>query len=556
MLEIRPSLLDLLIITSLWCLSIVIVNPVGNVPFNDDWSFALTVKHLLDYADFRPTSWASMLEFSHTLWGALFCLPAGFSFTALRISTLTLSLFGLFGCYFLVRDMGQPRFLAIFFALLIGFNPLYFLLSFSFMTDVPFTALSILSALFFARNLRNDRTLDLCIATFFAIAAFLSRQLALALPLAFALSLLLHKGITKRSMVRAAMTLGFCAVIFLGFQQWMADSGRLPALYNAKTFELLAVLMNGKLLISDLFNNIYVGLLYSGLFLLPILLFAVRNLLITYRKQTILLLSIVFSLLVMIDGFRAILGQAYLMPLAKVDMLLKSGLIHLQFRDTEILHLYLPALPEGFWLLVTLFSLIGAAFFITVFLAHYLQKSPAVPKTKNNQVVALFFLLCSVIYLLPLMPLTPIHFYDRYGIPTIALLGAAILAYSGNIHVRDHKFTLCLAVLLLVVFVIYSIAVTKDYLSWNRVRWLALHDLMNQKISPEDIDGGFEFNGWYLYDSNYQVQPTKSKWWVHNDRYRIGFQAVPGYRVIKVYDYPHYLPSYHEKIWVLQRISF
>jgi hypothetical protein len=38
-------------------------------------------------------------------------------------------------------------------------------------------------------------------------------------------------------------------------------------------------------------------------------------------------------------------------------------------------------------------------------------------------------------------------------------------------------------------------------------------------VKPKDIDGGFEFNGWYLFDTF-----TKTNWWVVNDTYLIAFE--------------------------------
>ena len=49
--------------------------------------------------------------------------------------------------YFLLRRLGASRGLAVLGALLLGFNPIYFALSFTFMTDVPFTALVVVSLL-------------------------------------------------------------------------------------------------------------------------------------------------------------------------------------------------------------------------------------------------------------------------------------------------------------------------------------------------------------------------------------------------------------------------
>lgn len=124
------------------------VNSFGDYPLDDDWSFAETVKSLAKTGSYQPVGWASMPFITNALWGALFCVFSTCSFQVLRLSTLVLSLLGLWGCYVLVKDLGQPRWLAIVVALTWGFNPICFALSYSFMTDVPFAAISIMAAVF------------------------------------------------------------------------------------------------------------------------------------------------------------------------------------------------------------------------------------------------------------------------------------------------------------------------------------------------------------------------------------------------------------------------
>ncbi len=80
----------MLLLASLWVASLFVVNPIGDFPLNDDWSFGLAVKNLLQTGEFHPTGWTSMPLITQTLWGALFCLPGGFSFNALRFSTLAI----------------------------------------------------------------------------------------------------------------------------------------------------------------------------------------------------------------------------------------------------------------------------------------------------------------------------------------------------------------------------------------------------------------------------------------------------------------------------------
>src|SRR5262249_31065634 len=157
--------------------------------------YGRTVERFLQTGTFHPLDWAVMTLVTNVAWGSLFCLPGGFSFTALRLSTLALSLIGILALYALVRDLRQPRWLAVVAALTLGANPIYYAMSHTFMTDVPFTAITILGALFLARSLRSGSDFDLTVGTVLAVAGALSRQLALAVPLAFGASLILSRGL-------------------------------------------------------------------------------------------------------------------------------------------------------------------------------------------------------------------------------------------------------------------------------------------------------------------------------------------------------------------------
>jgi len=551
----RIVVIDMLIIGSLWCVSLFIVNPFGNFPLHDDWSFGLTVKHLIENGEFRPTGWVSMPLITNVLWGSLFCIPSGFSFTALRLSTLTLSLVGILGGYLLIRDLRQPRWLAAIAALTLGFNPIYYALSNTFMTDVPYTAITILSAVFFARNLRTGSDLDLLIGTTLAVVATLSRHLAISVPLAFAVSLILTRGFTNRNILRTAIPLVLCLCALLVFQQWLTASGRLPSLYHAKTERLLHLLANPEALVMSLAIHTYAGLLYLGLFLLPVLIFTVADILRFHRKT----LALTITMIALLTTGKMILNRSGL-PLMPVhyDVLIKSGIGPLFLHDTFVLHLnHVPALPMGFWIVTTALSLLGAAFLIAVLgvrAINVVQRLQSGSKISDNEAVGIFLFFSAMIYLLPLLVG---GFFDRYLVPAIPFLVAGIAGVSGHFPSKfpcQHKAFRLAAAVILAAFSLFAICGTRDYLAWNRVRWEALHDLMeNKHVNAEDIDGGFEFNGLYLYNPLYLKDPRKSWWWVQRDTYLVGFGNVPGYKVIKEYSYPHWMPPHVQKVVVLQQ---
>ena len=88
---------DFVLIAGLWCLTTLVVNPIAEFPLIDDSVYESIVRHLLETGEYRLTEVSTFPSVTTTLWGSLFCLPFGVSFTALRASTLAAGLLGLAG---------------------------------------------------------------------------------------------------------------------------------------------------------------------------------------------------------------------------------------------------------------------------------------------------------------------------------------------------------------------------------------------------------------------------------------------------------------------------
>ena len=111
-----------------------------------------------------------------------------------------------------------------------------------------------------------------------------------------------------------------------------------------------------------------------------------------------------------------------------------------------------------------------------------------------------------------------------------------------------------MALSIILIYGIFTVGATHDYFLWNRTRWQALNYLMQEfQISPSFIDGGHEFNGWYLYDSNYKPKAGKSEWWVDKDDYIVSFTGLSSYEELKQYPLKRWLPFGPEKIVVLHK---
>ena len=142
-------LVPALVIILLYFFAAIVLHPFADLPFHDDWTYAWSVEHLLNTGELRVLDWSIHYPVVQILWGALFCLPYGFSFSALRFSTLMLALLGTLALYGTLREFGRTRMESLIAILVLVANPVFFVLTFSFMTDVPFVSLSNIAFFFY-----------------------------------------------------------------------------------------------------------------------------------------------------------------------------------------------------------------------------------------------------------------------------------------------------------------------------------------------------------------------------------------------------------------------
>ena len=132
--------------------------PISNASFNDDWSYAQTVKRLLETGKLTYNGWASASLIAQAYWGLLWVKAFGYSQMILRLSTLPLAAIAISICYLLARRAGvRPRF-AGFATLVVGLSPLYLPVASSFMTDAPGLFVILLSMYLLIRSIESAQT--------------------------------------------------------------------------------------------------------------------------------------------------------------------------------------------------------------------------------------------------------------------------------------------------------------------------------------------------------------------------------------------------------------
>lgn len=544
---------QLLFVSLVWIISAIAINPYGEFPFNDDWAYAQSVQALVERHTFYMSSWTSTNLLVQVGWGTLFCLPFGFSFTALRISTLAAGLLGLWGTHRLIYKVTDDSRFAFVGTLLMLANPMYLGLSASFMTDIPFYTLMVWSLAYMAVGLREDRFSSLLIGLFLAALALLIRQLGISLFVGFSLAYVVRKGMNWKTISIGTISIAAGLSIQLLYQRWL--DYMMPELiaYNVQANNFFSKSFYERPLIHDFFNNTFVVLMYTGVFMIPyFLLLLTKGSWAFLRKNLVLLICITSTVI----GLWFYFFQGTLMPIWW-NVLNAFGLGPMLMRDT-FYRLYTLPTPNFLRILmgfVTIGSILGSVGIIYYFIKilRYLTKRAT---SKQQRSVGILFLSVTCIYYLP-MSLQGL--FDRYLLPIPALLLILIYMvreeYSQTKPVSTLSIPLYLSMSLFVISFVYNICITHDYLAWNRVRWQSLNNLLKQGVKLTDIDGGFEFNGWHLYNSSYKPSSNKSFWWVHNDTYVLGASVLPGFTLFQELPVNTWLPYGIQKLYIGKKID-
>jgi len=551
----RARLIDHLTLLLIWCVAVVLVDPRGDFPLNDDWVYGKAVQTFIEHGILRLPGYAAAPIVSQVIWGALFCKIFGFSFTVLRASTLASASIGTAVLYEILSFCRLPRRLALAGALTLLLNPVFFALSFSFMTDVPFLVFGLCGIWFILRTLDGGGKRSLAAALFFISAATLCRQVGLALALAFAAAYITRYGLRRRTLLDAALIVFVPIAALAGFEAILKATTGLPRYYLSKEAELweqfrtrnwLELFFSPRQNTGSLLRRGFTALIYVGLFLVPVsagLMPKESRPKATFMRWAVICLIAGLGSLGLLSAKRAmpILGDGG-------NILINWGLGPQSLRDAELDLPNVPAAPAAFWLAVTALSSLGAC--LLALLSLEPLKALFARRDRFKDAVLVFSAVGAMTYF---VPMGIAGFYDRY---LLLLLPLTILFIGAGSRAPLGAARPCMTYGCLIGFGLYAVAGTHDYLAWNRCRWNALRLLTERMgVPPERIDGGKEFNGWYMYDDAYRPLKAKSSYWVQDDEYVISFRVLAGYRPISELSFDRWLPPGKGEIYVLRRCN-
>ena len=522
---------DCLVIVLASVLVTVLIRPFQNTPFLDDWVYAWSVENLLEGGRLLVPEYSNNINIAQILWGWLVCLPIGFSFVALRISTWLVAVGSLCGLYLMLRDLEVPRGDALLGTATLGVYPIFAMLSVTFMSDVPFVSLTILASFAMVRATNARSVPWLITATVLASAAAGVRMVAVVTPVAMFLTLVLGGDGWGRRHGRWAIALPPLAVfaaVFWWYRSHIFYSADLTWIRNTTSERIAMLRFALPLLPRMLGETLALTAGTVGLALLPLSIGCLR--------PHILRRACVYSVvLVLVLAALYAAGLRYPLPLMTGST---WALNELGGTSLLVPNYSVPPVPP---IICWTALVVGAFSLATATAAMHRHR-----RTSGELFLILamggHFLLIALIWLIN----------DRYALVLVPYAIAVLLAARPPLHRATAAFGL-------VIVMIVTIAGIRDHLSYNRALWAAVDALHQAGVPERDINGGYIVNGWLQY-----VHPERAYRnargnieipWVNGDNvlpYEIANDVAVGSHVLRTFGYERWLgPSGH--VYVLKR---
>jgi len=509
-------------ITAVVLITAFLASAPVDVPVIDDWTYAWSVEHFLHTGELRMLEWSAHYPLAQILWGAVFSRVLGFSFTALRLSTLVLAWAGLVAFFLTLRELGMKPALAGLGTLLLWCNPVFFVLSHSFMTDVPFVSAMNAALLGYVRWVKRGRTGDLGLGSVAALLAFLIRQPGAALALIPLLSLLLeHRAGKKRRALPWPQRI-WLLVPFLGmgltFWWIQAVHGETRvALEKAQMLRLVFAI--------DRWVWVYVrellhALMHLGLVLWPLVWMAFGRLSTRALVGASAVVSALSGLVLWQEGgLPEPLGVMLTWDELGYSRLLIAG---------EIAHRRLPHWGQAVMLGVSLSGAVGLVAVLWDRLRHW------PPGSRESDTVLLLNLFLQSLLFEALW-----LYYDRYYLPLLPGLTALLLA-----RLQATKVVVTVGTAGALLWGTVAVTGTIDQWRYQRTVVEARDWLLGHGVGADHIDAGYALTGWWLY-APLSGPPGRGREpdvpWITGWRplpYKIANSTIPAYAAVRSFRRP------------------
>lgn|GEM_PF-2260827 len=487
---------DLKSLLGLTVLLIVVHTIVGlSIPWgtevvcNDDWAYSWACQQWFEQGALRLHPSAMAWGLPQIILGNVGCLLSGnASGELLRWVGLAIGIVCVYVFYFSLRLFGDGPYYAAGKSVLLAVNPLVVPLSWSFMTDMMFLLLILISVAAIELSGRPSKPLMPILAGIAIGLVTLQRQYGLALLLVF----LARPIVWQRGRIVATLVGGLMPFLFLIFVwRWLDQGGGNASGLAPRIMLIFQTLIDEPLQSAANFCSAWLqGLALISLFWLPYEFMTSRK----WQPKVLVFCALAFLL----SELKLIFSNPAEFGFAALDRITWAhfynwGLVGEGLHDTSIVHQMRPGTPEieGAIVLIHLVSLISG----TLMLARIIE---ALREAFRNGVrgfpasipvpLTAFLLLLSAVVTISV--LSKFFLFDRYLLICIALAG---FLYKEKI--RRKRLMIVFHAAFTLVLAVASVAGTIDYWQWSAARFKIIEQLIADGVDPVDIDGGYGYHG-------------------------------------------------------------
>lgn len=534
---------------SIW---IGVLTPVATT---DDWSYTRSVEILLQNRHLEVFPVVAATAVFQILWGSLFALFFDNTLGAVRISTLVMVGLSGIALYDICRRLRvSPERSALAVAAYL-FDPLSFVLSYSFMTDPHFASVTVITTALTLRSIESEQSLStrwLIAGSITSAAAILIRQEGVLTPLAIAFFFFLRGDIPiSRQGFRRLLEIGFIpALTLLGYLVWLRLFNGVPYVQQAFAAEITDAGIQGSLrLISSLS---FFEIMYIGFFLLPITTASLAGgaALIRGMRCSGWIIATVWIL----AAFAGVVFFSHTkrrMPYIS-QFMGAGGLGPADVRGSR------PALFEQpMFDVLTAICLISTIVAV-LFIARNLSARFA--ELRNGAGLIGVVLVFQVAGAIP-----PSYHYihrgyslDRYLLPLLPLV-LVLAIWSLN----DINIALPVGWAVILVFGVFAVLGTRDYLRYLDAVWDVAAYATEAGARPEQIEAGAAWDGYHLYtygvDQGIDRARTRDgPWWTYffgkasTSTYVVAGEPLEGYDVVATFPYSSTLQSKPTILYLLR----
>jgi hypothetical protein len=511
-----------LIVMFLFLIVELYIQPIGEFPLNDDWAYSQAIYSFIYQGKVQLSNMIAIPFLSQYLVGIGVAKLFGFSFFVLRCISIVYTFLMIFivnRILLLLKIKSDfTRFSVL---LLFCFNPLVLSLANTFLPDSGILLLALIAVYFMIKIVNEYSRIDYFWFVVFTVLGTLTRQSNIIIPLIFAFVYYYSNLGVGYSVKKAFFPFFVNLIALLLFENITRFYGLLPLNFNLQVYTIARSVQYPSLVF---LKNLFVGVLTSticiGIFITPLLISNFKNHFSEFKNSRICQLVVLLYLVYIL--FKISVGNHFEPSLG--NMLYSFGIgpiIMTGFESTDF-HAYLFAAK----IILTIISALGAFSFVLAFYSIF--KNVSLQRDSIYNWFSLFVCLMLIFYLIPI---SLNYANDRY---LLFLIPFFIIGYT-LVNTTPIKKILFLIPFLLIS--IYSIIGVDEYFEFNKTRWKALNYLTKElNISPEKIDGGFEFNAWYFSNSTkYNAQHAGRWWWIEDDEFIISPKPRKGYSEFKKY---------------------